>query len=53
MLAAINATDGAAAVEELRSAGFGSISVRLEDSAGVCRIGAAIQEQCMPLQRGA
>jgi hypothetical protein len=41
VLAAINATDGAAAVEALLSAGFGSNSVRLEDSAGVCRIRAA------------
>jgi hypothetical protein len=53
ILAAINATDGAAAVEALLSAGFGSNSVRLEDSAGVCRIRAAIYEQRTPLQRAA
>ena len=53
VLAAINATDGAAAVEALLSAEFGSNSVRLEDSAGVCRIRAAIYEQRTPLQRAA
>jgi uncharacterized SAM-binding protein YcdF (DUF218 family) len=51
ILAAINATDGAAAVKALLSAGFGSNSVRLEDSAGVRRIRAAIYEQRTPLQR--
>jgi hypothetical protein len=51
VLAAINATDGAAAVEALLSAGFGSNSVRLEDSAGVSRIRAAIYEQRTPLHR--
>ena len=53
VLAAIDATDGAAAVEALLSAGFGSNSVHLEDSAGVCRIRAAIYEQRTPLQRAA
>jgi hypothetical protein len=53
VLAAINATDAAAAVEALLSAGFGSNSVRLEDSAGVLRIRAAIYEQRTPLQRAA
>jgi hypothetical protein len=53
VLAAIDAADGAAAVEALLSAGFGSNSVRLEDGAGVCRIRAAIDEQRTPLQRTA
>jgi len=53
VLAAINATDAAAAVEALLSAGFGSNSVRLEESAGVLRIRAAIYEQRTPLQRAA
>jgi hypothetical protein len=51
VLAAINVTDAAAAVEALLSAGFGSNAVRLEDSAGVGRIRAAIYEQRTPLQR--
>ena len=51
VLAAINATDGPAAMEALRSAGFGSNAVRLEDGGGVGRIRAAIYEQRTPLQR--
>jgi hypothetical protein len=51
VLAAINATDGAAAVEALLSAGFGSNAVRLEEGAGVCRIRARIFEQRTQLQR--
>ncbi len=53
VLAAIDPTDGAAAVKALLSAGFGSNSVRLEDGAGVRRIRAAIYEQRTPLQRAA
>jgi hypothetical protein len=53
IVAAIDPTDGAAAVEALLSAGFGSNSVRLEDSASVRRIRAAIYEQRTPLQRAA
>ena len=53
ILAAIDPTEGAAAVEALLSAGFGSNSVRLEDSAGVRRIRAAIYQQRTPLQRAA
>ena len=45
ILAAIDPTDGAAAVKALLAAGFGSNSVRLEDSAGVRKIRAAIYEQ--------
>jgi hypothetical protein len=53
VLAAIDPTEGAAAVEELLSAGFGRNSVRLEDSARVAQIRAAITEQRTPLQRAA
>jgi hypothetical protein len=53
VLAAINPTDGTAAVEELLSAGFGSNSVHLEDAARVCGIRAAIYEQRTPLERAA
>jgi hypothetical protein len=53
VLAAITPTDGAAAVEELLSAGFGSNSVHLEDAARVCGIRAAIYEQRTPLERAA
>jgi hypothetical protein len=53
ILAAIDPTEGAAAVEDLLSAGFGRNSVRLEDSARVAQIRAAITEQRTPLQRAA
>ena len=53
VLAAIDATDGPAAVKALLSGGFGSNSVRLEDSARVRQIRAAIYEQRTPLQRAA
>jgi hypothetical protein len=53
VLAAIDPTAGAAAAEELLAAGFGSNSVRLEDSASVGQIRAAITEQRTPLQRAA
>ncbi len=53
VLAAIDLTDGAAAVKALLSAGFGGNSVRLEDGAGVRRIREAIYEQRTPLQRAA
>jgi hypothetical protein len=53
IVAAIDPTDEAAAVEALLSAGFGSNSVRLEDSDSVRRIRAAIYEQRTQLQRAA
>lgn len=53
ILAAIDPTEGAAAVEDLLSAGFGRNSVRLEDNARVAQIRAAITEQRTPLQRAA
>src|SRR5512133_910900 len=53
IVAAIDPREGAAAVEKLLSAGFGSNSVRLEDSTRVARIRAAITEQRTPLQRAA
>jgi hypothetical protein len=51
ILAAIDPTEGAAAVKALLSAGFGRNSVRLEDGARVGQIRAAIYEQRTPLQR--
>jgi hypothetical protein len=53
IVAAIDATDGAAAVKALHSAGFGSNSVHLHDSARVGQIRAAINEQRTPMQRAA
>jgi hypothetical protein len=53
ILAAIDPTEGAAAVKALLSAGFGSNSVRLESGARVGQIRAAIYEQRTPLQRTA
>jgi hypothetical protein len=50
---AIDATEGPAARKELLSAGFGSNSVHLHDSAGVSQIRAAIYEQRTPMQRAA
>jgi hypothetical protein len=53
ILAAIDPTEGAAAVKALLSAGFGSNSVRLESGARVGQIRAAIYEQRTPMQRAA
>jgi hypothetical protein len=53
ILAAIDATEGPAAMKELLSAGFGSNSVRLDDGARVGQIRAAIYEQRTPMQRAA
>jgi hypothetical protein len=51
VLAAIDPTEGAAAVKALLSAGFGSNSVRLESGARVGQIRAKIYEQRTPMQR--
>jgi hypothetical protein len=53
MVAAIDPTEGAAAVKALLSAGFGSNSVHLHDSARVGQIRAAITEHRTPMQRAA
>ena len=53
ILAAIDPKEGAAAVEALLAAGFGSNSVRLDDGARVGQIRAAIYEQRTPMQRAA
>jgi hypothetical protein len=53
ILAAIDPSEGAAAVKALVAAGFGSNSVRLENGARVGQIRAAITEQRTPLQRAA
>ena len=53
ILAAIDPTQGAAAVKALLAAGFGSNSVRLEDGTRVGQIRAAINEQRTPMQRAA
>jgi hypothetical protein len=53
ILAAVDPSEGGAAVKALLAAGFGSNSVRLEDGARVGRIRAAITEQRTPLQRAA
>ena len=53
ILAAIDPTQGAAAVKALLAAGFGSNSVRLDDGARVGQIRAAIYEQRTPMQRAA
>ena len=53
VLAAIDPAEGAAAVKALFSAGFGSNSVHLVDSAHVGEIRATIKEQRTPLQRAA
>ena len=50
IVAAIDAAEGEAAVDDLLSAGFGSNSVHLHDSARVCQIGAAVYQQRTPLQ---
>ena len=41
IVAAIDAVEGAAAVDELLAAGFGSNSIHLHESALVCAIGSA------------
>jgi len=51
IVAAVDATEGPAAVEALLSAGFGRTAVHLHDSARVCQTGAAIYEQRTPLER--
>jgi hypothetical protein len=53
VVAAIDPTQGAAAVEALLSAGFGGNSVHLHDGARIGQIRAAIYEQRTPLQRAA
>ena len=53
VVAAIDATDGAAALKALLSAGFGSNSVHLHDGARIGQIRAAIHEQRTPMQRAA
>ncbi len=53
IVAAIDPTEGAAAVKALLAAGFGGTSVRLEDGARVGQIRAAIYQQRTPLQRAA
>jgi hypothetical protein len=53
ILAAIDPTDGTAAVKALLAAGFGSNAVHLDDGARVGQIRAAINEQRTPLQRAA
>ncbi|HUR96403.1 MAG TPA: hypothetical protein VMY76_17625 [Gemmatimonadales bacterium] len=53
VLAAIDSSEGPAAVSQLRAAGFGGDSVRLEEGARVGRIRQAIHEQRTPMQRAA
>ena len=53
IVAAIDPTQGAAAVKALLSAGFGGNSVHLHDGARIGQIRAAIYEQRTPLQRAA
>jgi hypothetical protein len=53
VVAAIDPPDGAAAVNALLSAGFGSNAVRHEDGARVLQIKEAITVQRTPLQRAA
>jgi hypothetical protein len=53
IVAAIDPAHGAAAVKALLSAGFGSNSVHLHDSARIGQIRAAIYEHRTPLQRAA
>jgi hypothetical protein len=53
IVAAIDPTQGAAAVKALVSAGFGSNSVHLHDSARMGQIRATIYEQRTPIQRAA
>ena len=51
IVAAIDAADGAAAVEELLAAGFGTDAVHLHDSARVLQNAATIYDQRFALQR--
>ena len=51
IVAAIDPTQGASAVEALLSAGFGGNSVHLHDGARIGQIRAAIYEQRTPMQR--
>jgi hypothetical protein len=51
IVAAIDATNGVAAMKALLAAEFGSNSIHLRDSAGVSQIRTAIYEQRSPLQR--
>ena len=51
IVAAIDPTEGAAAVKALHAAGFGGNSVHLHDGARIGQIRAAIYEQRTPMQR--
>ena len=53
IVAAIDPTQGAAAVEALHVAGFGGNAVRLDDGARIGQIRAAIYEHRTPMQRAA
>jgi hypothetical protein len=53
IVAAVDPTQGTAAVEALLSAGFGRNSVHLHDGARIGQIRAAIYEQRTPIQRAA
>ena len=53
IVAAIDPTQGPAAVKALLSAGFGGNSVHLHDGAHIGQIRAAIYEQRTPMQRAA
>jgi hypothetical protein len=53
LVAAIDPTQGVAAVKALLSAGFGGNSVHLQDGARIGEIRAAIYEQRTPMQRAA
>ena len=53
IVAAIDPTEGAAAVKALHAAGFGGNAVRLDDGARIGQIRAAIYQQRTPMQRAA
>jgi hypothetical protein len=53
IVAAIDPTQGAAAVKALHAAGFGGNAVHLDDGARIWQIRAAIYEQRSPMQRAA
>jgi hypothetical protein len=53
IVAAIDPTQGDAAVKALHAAGFGGNAVRLDDGARIGQIRAAIYEQRTPMQRAA
>ncbi len=53
IVAAIDPTQGAAAVKALHAAGFGGNAVRLDDGTRIGQIRAAIYEQRTPMQRAA